>query len=252
MFSQYNLINEEPKLRKISSRDFGFVSLIIIDRLKCQVGEIQLKKFWRMVFISFCIACLFGLFLLETTEAQTAFPDQWHDVLWTNKERLQEEPHCLLSHFNCAIAYTQLDEFDEAIFHFQEMGENYEIEKIRRGVQDLELELKPGMNLVSWVKSAFYYLMLQNYDQSIQAFQMAINLDPDNFWLYNFKGLAQMADIDSERAKDSLRTSLSIKNNQYTHAFLGFIFWSEGRYVRASWHFARTGTLYFSIRDVLN
>ncbi len=199
------------------------------------------------------LLCLLLFFLTGTICANSKFNAEWLSFLENNRRLAEEDPEDTVPHFCMAIALSNLGEIESALDKFEYVSQRHDKKITLSFLNNLsgQLEKDPTDHFLI-TQTAFTFFTLHRFHEAIEAFDMAIAGDDKNIWLYNYKALCHFAIIDIEEAVNILKESLRIKNSKYTHVILGYIYWTEGSYGWATYHFARTGTLLFSIRKVFN
>lgn len=178
--------------------------------------------------------------------------EKWNSFLTTNLQKLDENPEDPLALFRVSVGLASLGEVDDSMEYFGKVSENHDRDFMESFLNELLFKLEEDpKNPVLLNQVAFAYFTLQRHREAEEYFQLAIQQDPENYWLYNYKSFTLVAQLNNEEAIDALETSLSIKNDNYTHAILGYVYWINGNRIKAWWHFARTGTLFFEIRRSL-
>ncbi len=203
---------------------------------------------WKTILL-----CILLFSFVGSVCAQSKFVAEWQTYLEHNRHLAKANPQDIIPHFCMAIALSNLGEIELALEKFEDVSQGHDKKIILSFLNKLtqQLEEDPDDHFLI-TQTAFTYFILHRFHEAIEAFDKSIKGDEKNIWLYNYKALCYYAMIDSEEAVNILKESLSIKNCKYTHVILGYIYWTEGSYGWAAYHFARTGTLFFSIRNVFN
>lgn len=196
-----------------------------------------------------CVFVVFFSLTASSSNNYSAFENEWHELLKYNESLTTENHSDIASHFRIAIAYANLGEIELAADKFDFVCENHDRDTAVEFLNKLNEQLNNNpMNHLLITQKAFVLFTLQNHKESVYFFDKSIASDQKNIWLYNYKALSLFALVENEEAKETLKESLQIYNNKYTHALLGYIFWTEGKYMQATYHFAHTGTLFFTIK----
>jgi len=181
------------------------------------------------------------------------FTSEWEKRKELLQKRLQENPEDPENLFFLGIARANLGQGEKALEEFEKTSQLYSREILEEMLVEINGQLRenPG-EFVLTNKKAFLLFFLQRHEQAEELFAFLIKKDKNNFWLYNFLSLTQLAQLKVDKAEKNLQQSLDIQSNRYTHALLGQLYWSKGNYVRAWRHFFQTGTLLFQIRRSLD
>lgn len=207
----------------------------------------MLKKTTISLFLIVIVLAIFAI----TAETYSVFKDEWKAIIELNEELINNDNEDIAAHFRLAIAFANIGNVEEAMDKLNYVSQFHERSKAVEFLNELTMQLlfEPE-NHIANTEKAFVLFTLQCYTESIRFFDKCLVQDPENIWLHNYKALCYFAMVENERAKEILRQSLDIKNNKYTHGLMGYIYWTEGSYVQATFHFARTGSLFFTIKKL--
>ncbi len=184
--------------------------------------------------------------------ADIRYEEDWLAFLAANQMVLEDDAENPEARFQLGVAQANLGFVEEALDSFSRFYQDHDRDQSQEMLQNTrqELDKTPG-NFLILNQKGFLLFSLQRHEEAEEVFTSLIKEDRQNPWLYNFLALTQMAQIKTEEARKTLYQSLEVESNNYTHALLGQLYWSQGKFFRAWKHFFQTGTLLLSIRQSL-
>ncbi len=196
---------------------------------------------------------LFSVFLvwLPAAGAESVFKEEWEKLAIETAS--EADNGNVIAMFKKGVALAMVGDFKEAAEwfdlvsehpHRREEGEDYRQEIEKKLVEDPE-------NHVFLGKKAFLHFTEKDYNEAMEILEKMEKQDPENIWLDNYRALILVEEEKYEEAREILYYSLEKNENRYTRAFMGYAYWQEGQYGKATTHFLRTGTLLFSINEFL-
>ena len=201
-------------------------------------------------------ALILGFLLVLSYPAAGAVESEYYEK-WQELAREAEpgaEEGDVVDKFRLGIVRALTGEFEEAVKWFERVEESPQNgEKEEEFARELEmgLEENPRDHLLLG-QQAFLYFTAGDYEKALRNLEILIEQDPDNFWFKNYQGLIKVDLGEHEKSREIMRSSLEQEENRYTRAFLGYAYWDEGKYGRATGQFMRTGTLIFEIESLIN
>ena len=159
----------------------------------------------------------------------------------------------VIEKFKLGVACAHLGSFEEALEWFERVSEHPR-RREKSSTYETELELRLSLNPDDHLllgQKAFLYYTDGDYAEALEIIERMEKQDPENYWIKNYRALLKVEMEEFEKARDLFREVLDKEENRYTRAFMGYAYWQEGKYGRAATHFIRTGTLLFTIEDIL-
>ena len=190
----------------------------------------------KKIIILFILVLL--LFNAQMILGASKYQAEWEEVAQERKENLQENPQDYLSKYELAVAYANLGKIEKATNLFKSLKKvKNEEKKLKKVIKDYEKELapnKPDIRLINFL--AFAYYTIDDYEESNKLFKDIVSLDAKNIWSYNYLAVTQHELKKYDKAKKTLRKSLEISDNEYTHFLLGANYYKQGNLFQAFYH----------------
>ncbi len=208
--------------------------------------------FCRSSILIFSLGILI-LFFLSGVATATPYENRWEKIIEENLEKVQKDPENPVYEFHLGVAYACTGEVEKTVDWFENFSENPRRREVSPKIlADIEEKLREAPeDPVFLTQYSFALHVNYKYEESIDVFWQVLEYDEKNIWVYNYLAVAYLELEETEKAREVLDISLSIEENRYTRALLGYSYWMEGRYGRAMRHFVRTGTLMFRVMDLL-
>ncbi len=191
------------------------------------------------------------LIALPTAAAEPLFQEEWQK-LGEEASREAEEGN-VIAMFKKGVSLAMIGKFEAAVEWFDRVSEHphrkSEGEAYQKEIEE-SLKKSPEEHILLGQK-AFLHFTHKEYQEALTILDKMEEQDPANIWLDNYRALILVEQDKYSSAREILRCSLEKEENRYTRAFMGYAYWQEGQYARASKHFLRTGTLIFSINKLL-
>lgn len=172
--------------------------------------------------------------------AKSKFVAEWEAVVSSRQEIIDQSDSAAKEKYELAVAYANLGEIKKANDLFDQLEELDWKEKVKEliGVysaaftgEDTDIEI------INYL--AFAYYLDDQYRKAENLFDRIISLDPKNIWSYNYLAVVQHELGNYQQAENTLRQSLSITENQYTHFLLGFNYYKKGNLFKAAYHLGK-------------
>lgn len=199
---------------------------------------------------------LFIIFLLlfialPAACAQPLFQKDWQKL--GEEVSREAENGDVIAMFKKGVSLAMIGKFEAAVEWFDRVSEHpdrrSEGEAYQKEIEE-SLKKSPEDHILLGQK-AFLHFTHKEYQEALAILDKMEEQDPANIWLDNYRALILVEQEKYSSAREILRCSLEKEENRYTRAFMGYAYWQEGQYARASKHFLRTGTLIFSINKLL-
>ncbi|HMA59634.1 MAG TPA: hypothetical protein VKN64_05005 [Halanaerobiales bacterium] len=174
----------------------------------------------------------------------------WKNLKNESVQEIKQNPKDIKANYNHIISLVNLGEIKRAyktIDKFEkDFNENDFIKQISPYFQEL---CKYPDNILLLNYTAFYGVVIQEYDIAIKYFQRILKLTPNNYNIRNFLSASYYELEKFDLALKEANKALKSKDNEFSHLLLGAIHYKNGNVLKAVSEFSKSGSLG---REILN
>lgn len=193
----------------------------------------------QKLFIIITTACL--LILVQTSidcsAAESRFADEWTKVISELKGQTEKSDKLIIRKYKLAVAHANLGHIKKANNLFGKLKDKKWKKELKKLVDKYSAALKENPEDIKTVNYlGFAYYIDNQHKKAEGIFHKIINLDPKNIWSYNYLAVVQYELEKYNKAEKTLKKSMSIQKNPYTHFLLGVNYYKKGNLFKAIYH----------------
>ncbi len=174
----------------------------------------------------------------------------WENLKNKSIQEINQDPQNIKANYNHIISLVNLGEIKKAyntIDEFEkDFNENIFIEKISPYLRELR---KYPENILLLNYTAFYGVVIKEYEIAVKYFNRVLELTPDNYNIRNFLSASYLELENYDLALKEANRALETRDNEFSHLLLGVIHYENGNILKAVSEFSKSGSLG---RELLN
>lgn len=182
------------------------------------------------------------LFNTQLIVGASKYKSEWKQVAEQRKQTLEQNPQNYITKYELAVAHSNLGNIKQAAQLFEDLKEVKDRdEKLKAAIKNYEHDLQNSNSDIKKINFlAFAYYTADKHKKANKLFEKIVALDPENIWSYNYLAVTEHELKMYQKAKRTLKKSLEIKDDQYTHFLLGVNYYKQGNLFKA-FHHVRKG-----------
>ena len=199
-----------------------------------------------------------GLFLFYFSFNFFVYADEeidWDSIKTKGASELNNVEKDLQTNFKLAVSEANLGEIKNSYKSFDRIGDNFNQNEIndfsnkqREELAENDIDYEQNILILNYI--AFSQVIIEDYEEAIYYFDKILSLEPDNIWIRNYKAAGYIELELLDKAEDYLEATLNIKDNQFSHLLLGYIYYERDEMFKALRKVSRARALFDLILEM--
>lgn len=193
---------------------------------------------------------IISIILLFTLAASASEDPNWSDLREKSYKKIEQAPNNIQANYDYLISLVNLGEIKSAYNTIDKFEDNFDEKKFAKKITPYFQELvKCPKNILILNYTAFYGVVVKDYELSIKYFDRILDLTPENYNIRNFLAASYIELEKYDLALREANRALVTKDNEFSHLLLGVIYYENGNFLKAISEFSKSGSLG---REILN
>lgn len=191
------------------------------------------------------------LYLASGLLPAPVYANIWYEIEEEMARKLEVNPHDPHLHFQIGVSYAKTGRIEKAYERFDILKEMADAIDLEESISVYMQKIDEGEDyLVNLSYLAFAYYVIKAYEESREALEELVLLEPHTIWNFNYLALVYRDLKLFDKAEKTLLESLEIEKNNYTRFILGLVYYEQGRYIKALIEFGRSRDVARAILDL--
>ncbi len=221
----------------------GFIIYIEEKNGSIKNGQQAGSGLFRTVFLLILFLLLISFISSNPTRAYSE--SFWQEQQEKAQNAAEKEVASIVANYYLAVTMANMGDIKEAKEKLNHFSDDIDSQEFAEKIEPVISDNPNGLDeLIILNFEAYYYIILEDYSRAAEIFADIIELDNKNIWARNFQAAAYIENEELETARKLLYKNLEIEEEDYTYFLLGYVYYEEGKTVRALQNLSNAGQVF--------